>query len=48
MTAQSPERLKYDGQDLAMCSLPPDAYFALAGIETKYLFFAHSSANWRG
>jgi hypothetical protein len=48
MTAQITDGLRYDGQVLAMSSLPLDEYFALAGIDPERLFFGGSSFNWRG
>jgi hypothetical protein len=46
MTAQMPEKLKYEERQLSMCSEPLRDYFALAGIEPG--FESNCTALWRG
>jgi hypothetical protein len=46
MTAQTPERLRFEGEELAMCVEPLNDYFRLAGLEPK--FQVRNTANWRG
>jgi hypothetical protein len=47
MTAQTPERLLYQGEKVAMCSEPLESYFAMRGHENQ-LFLSPHSALWRG
>lgn len=46
MTAQIAERLRYLGEQVAMCTNPLSDYFAMAGLEAD--FEAHCTALWRG
>lgn len=46
MTAQFPERLLYEEQDLSLCDTPLSTYFALRGVAPD--FIATCSALWRG
>ncbi len=46
MTAQIPEKIRYQEQDLDMCSFPLTAYSDLGG--NVPLFKPNSSALWRG
>lgn len=46
MTAQFAEWLRYEGEDLSMCSNPLNAYFALGGVNPG--FKSTCTALWRG
>ncbi|HMM54214.1 MAG TPA: hypothetical protein PKC23_04240 [Candidatus Desulfobacillus sp.] len=46
MTAQIAERLRYQGEEMALCANPLDDYFDLGG--EKPPFVASSTALWRG
>ena len=46
MTAQLAERLRYEGQDLAMCTNPLSDYFAMGGANPG--FVSSCTALWRG
>jgi hypothetical protein len=46
MTAQIPESLRYEGEEVAMCSNPLDTYFAMGGRNPR--FDVNCSALWRG
>jgi hypothetical protein len=46
MTAQIAERLRYQGDDVAMCTNPLSDYFAMGGVNPR--FESHSTALWRG
>jgi len=46
MTAQIAERLRYQGDDVAMCTNPLDDYFAMTGVSPH--FVPNCSALWRG
>lgn len=46
MTAQTPESLLYDGQQMSMCSEPLADYFALGGVKPD--FRCPSTGLWRG
>lgn len=46
MTAQFTELLRYQGEDLALCSNPLDEYFAMGGANPG--FVAPCTALWRG
>lgn len=46
MTAQIAERLRYQGEDVAMCTNPLSNYFAMGGFDPR--FQANSTALWRG
>ncbi len=46
MTAQIAERLRYRGEEMALCANPLDDYFDLGG--QKPPFVASSTALWRG
>lgn len=46
MTAQIPERLNYQGEEVAMCTNPLSDYFALGGIKPR--FESNCTALWRG
>jgi hypothetical protein len=46
MTAQTPERLHYQGEEVAMYTLPLDDYFAL--VESSPPFVWTSTDCWRG
>lgn len=46
MTAQIPESLHFQGEDLALCTNPLDSYFSLGGA--KPAFADTSTALWRG
>lgn len=46
MTAQVSEKLLFNGQQLRLCEVPLNAYFALTGAAPK--FRAETSACWRG
>jgi len=46
MTAQIAERLRYKGEDVAMCTNPLDDYFAKTGVSPH--FVPNCSALWRG
>ena len=46
MTAQIPERLRYQGEDHALCSEPLGSYFQMAGV--KPVLLLHCTALWRG
>lgn len=45
MTAQSPEKIVYQGEKLSMCSEPLEDYFSKGGIRPK--FRLSSTALWR-
>lgn len=46
MTAQIAERLRYEGEDVAMCTNPLNDYFAMGGVNPR--FERASTALWRG
>ena len=46
MTAQIAERLRYQGEDLAMCANPLSHYFSMGGINPR--FKSNCTALWRG
>ena len=46
MTAQFAERLRYQGEDVAMCTNPLGDYFAMGGINPH--FQSNCTALWRG
>jgi hypothetical protein len=46
MTAQFPEQLHYNGEDLTMCTNPLSDYFAMGGINPG--FESNCTALWRG
>lgn len=46
MTAQIPERLRYQSEDLAMCTNPLSTYFAIGGFNPR--FESNCTALWRG
>ena len=46
MTAQIAEKLRYQGDSLAMCTNPLGDYFAMGGIYPH--FESHCTALWRG
>jgi hypothetical protein len=46
MTAQIAERLRYDGEEVAMCTNPLSDYFAMGGVAPP--FDCTSTALWRG
>ena len=46
MTAQIAEKLRYEGEDVAMCTNPLSDYFALGGINPR--FESNCTALWRG
>lgn len=46
MTAQIPERLHYQGEDLAMCTTPLRDYFTMGGKNPGFEFTC--TALWRG
>lgn len=46
MTAQTEERLRYQGEDVAMCTNPLCEYFAMGGFNPR--FEPESTALWRG
>ena len=46
MTAQIAENLRYQGEDVAMCTNPLSGYFAMGG--TNPHFQSNSTALWRG
>jgi len=46
MTAQIAERLRYQGEDVEMCTNPLDDYFAMGGFNPR--FEALCTALWRG
>jgi hypothetical protein len=46
MTAQIPEKLRYEGDVVDMCANPLSDYFAVSGV--KMLFQPKSTALWRG
>ena len=46
MTAQFSERLRYNGEDLAMCTNPLGYFFALGGVNPG--FESNCTALWRG
>jgi hypothetical protein len=46
VTAQSPERLHYQGEELAMCTEPLSDYFHLGGLNPGFTWT--STALWRG
>ncbi len=46
MTAQVSEKLLLNGQQLRLCEVPLNAYFALTGVAPR--FRAETSACWRG
>ena len=46
MTAQIAERLRYEGEDVAMCTNPLSDYFALGGFKPD--FESNCTALWRG
>lgn len=46
MTAQIAEYLRYQGEDVRMCTEPLGDFFAMGGHNPK--FAATNSANWRG
>ncbi len=35
MTAQIPEQLRYEGEDLATCTNPLDDFFTMGGIRVR-------------
>jgi hypothetical protein len=47
MTAQLPEWLRHEGQELAMCTTPLDDYFVLGGRRPDF-DTRHSTMLWRG
>lgn len=46
MTAQTAEKLQYNGNQMSMCSNPLSGYFTFAGINPD--FRSNSTALWRG
>lgn len=46
MTAQIAERLRYQGDDMAMCTNPLSDYFAMCGVKPR--FESNCTALWRG
>ncbi|MBK7249658.1 MAG: hypothetical protein IPI06_01780 [Gammaproteobacteria bacterium] len=46
MTAQIAERLRYQGEDVAMCTNPLSDFFAMGGFNPR--FESNSTALWRG
>lgn len=46
MTAQVPERLLYEGEELSLCSEPLQSYFRKSEIKSP--FFGECTSNWRG
>jgi len=46
MTAQFAERLRYQGEDVAMCTEPLSDYFAMGGVSPR--FESNCTALWRG
>lgn len=46
MTAQIPEKLRYQGKDMPMCTEPLNAYFINSGVEPP--FGVDCTALWRG
>ena len=46
MTAQIAERLRYQGEDVAMCTNPLSDYFAMGGVNPR--FESNCTALWRG
>jgi len=46
MTAQIGENLRYDGQDLLMCTNPLCNFFAMGGVDPG--FSSDCTALWRG
>lgn len=46
MTAQIAEKLRYQGEDVAMCTNPLNDYFAMGGINPR--FESNCTALWRG
>jgi len=46
MTAQIAERLRYQGEDVAMCTNPLSDYFAMGGTNPR--FESNCTALWRG
>ena len=46
MTAQIPESLRIEGEEVSMCTEPLASYFSLAGVDM--LFEATNTALWRG
>jgi len=46
MTAQVPEILLYEGEELSMCAEPLGGYFTLTGLEPN--FRSNCTALWRG
>lgn len=46
MTAQIAERLRYQGEDVAMCTNPLSDFFAMGGFNPR--FESHSTVLWRG
>jgi len=46
MTAQIAERLRYQGDEVAMCTNPLSDYFAMGGFDPH--FESNSTALWRG
>jgi hypothetical protein len=46
MTAQIPESLLYQGEQVTMCTNPLNEYFAMAGLNPP--FESHCTALWRG
>jgi hypothetical protein len=46
MTIQTPETLRYEGEDVSMYTEPLDDYFTMAGVKPR--FAAGFSALWRG
>jgi hypothetical protein len=46
MTAQFAERLRYQGEDVSMCTTPLSCYFAMGGFGPRFKF--DCTALWRG
>ncbi len=46
MTAQIAEKLRYGGEDVAMCTNPLSDYFAMGGVNPR--FESNCTALWRG
>ena len=46
MTAQIAENLRYQGEDVAMCTNPLGDYFAMGGVNPR--FESNCTALWRG
>ena len=46
MTAQIAERLRYQGEEVAMCTNPLSDFFAMGGFNPR--FESNSTALWRG